>query len=73
MKPSRKGTPLNSSAKQATQAEARSCATLRFNGTGSRAGALVRRGAPILEVRILENPEDFFEDAHHFSKVRTRE
>jgi hypothetical protein len=30
----------------------------------------VRRCALFSKVRILENPDDFFEDAHPFSKVR---
>jgi hypothetical protein len=32
---------------------------------------LVRRCAPFRKVRTLENADDFFEDAHLFSKVRT--
>ena len=74
MKSTHEGTALTSNASQATKAEARSCATLRSNGTGSRAvpwfeGAqLVRRCAGFRKVRILENPEDFFEDAHPFPR-----
>ncbi len=51
MKSTYEGAALASDAKQATKAEARSCATLRFNGTGSRA-------------------VPWFEDPHHFRKVR---
>ena len=49
-------------------------ATLRVNGTGCRAAALpkVRTGFEgaqrFREVRILENPGDSFEDAHHFPR-----
>ena len=52
MKSTYEGAALASDAKQATKVEARSCATLRFNGTGSRAvpwfedAHLVRRCAP---------------------------
>jgi hypothetical protein len=74
MKSTYEGAALASDAKQATKAEARSCATLRFNGTGSRAvpwfedAHLVRRCAPFSKSAHLENPGDFFEDAHPFRR-----
>ena len=60
----------------AIEAESSAFATLRENGTGCRAEALpkvrtcVRRCARFSKVRILENPDVFFEDAQLFSKVR---
>jgi hypothetical protein len=68
------GTALVSCPNKALEAEACACATLRVNGTGSRAvpwfeGAhWVRRCAPFLKVRILENPDDSFEGAHAFAR-----
>ena len=65
---------------KANEAEASVCTTLRENGSSPasgypRAAALpaegahfVRRCAPFSKVRILENPGDFFEDAHPFPR-----
>jgi hypothetical protein len=59
---------------QRVEAEASGCATLRANGTGCRAEALpkVRRlfedAQAFRKVRILENPDDFFEGAHPFPR-----
>jgi hypothetical protein len=59
---------------KAIEAEAGVCTTLRANGTACRAEALpkVRKSFedahPFLEVRILENAGDSFEDAHLFPR-----
>jgi hypothetical protein len=59
---------------QAIEAEASRCAHSYVIGTGWRATALpkVRTGFedahPFREVRILENPDDFFEDAQPFPR-----
>src|SRR5580700_7705262 len=58
----------------ANEAEISGNKTLRENGTGCRAKALPKmrtgfEGAHgFREVRILENPEDSFEDAHPFPR-----
>jgi len=60
------------------EAEASGCATLRVNGTGSRAvpwfeGAhLLRRCAPVFESAHLGKPRRFLRRCAGFSKVRTK-
>jgi hypothetical protein len=74
MKSINRGIAPDSCAKKATGAEARRCATLRVNGTGCRAVLLPKVRTSFedahgfWEVRILENLEDFFEDAHPFPR-----